>query len=182
MQRLKAFNMTELMLVMMILGVILVLTLPLAMNIKDDDKIFAGYKGKANKDIADASQYALLKNRAKSYSNIKMNDKDTGLPLTNDSQILREFLSSTISYKSKCQGFGNTEANCLKIAVADFENTYGLKIQNGEVIMFNYDNPGCVETACGRILVDMNGDKKPNTIGQDRYTFTLFRDRAVIDD
>lgn len=185
MQKLKAFNMTELMLVMMILGVILVLTLPLAMNIKDDDKIYAAYKGKAIKDVVDASEYALLKNRAKGFGNINIKpdgacpagecDGD-GYFLPNFA--LRKFFESAIAYKSECY-----QTDCLARNTGTIP---GVKIQNGSVITFRYV-PGCggvpAETVfdCGAIYIDMNGDKKPNETNKDAYVFRIYQDRVVLD-
>ena len=33
----------------------------------------------------------------------------------------------------------------------------------------------------GFIMIDMNGDKRPNTMCQDRYRFILYENRAILD-
>ena len=62
--------------------------------------------------------------------------------------------------------------------------TIGLRMKNGEVIMFESVSGNCDDSniPCFIVFVDMNGSKSPNIYGQDRYRFFVYRNNVVHDD
>ncbi len=187
MKRYKGFTFVELMLVLLVLGIIIMLTLPLLKNLKDDSKIYRAYMKKANQDVTDAVSMALIKNRAFTGFNAlrPLADLPAGMAgYTNDADGagIRTALSVAVAGRD-CEGTGCLTNNP---PVADAK---GLILPGKSVMMFEYnkvdeqkDAAGNVtqEATYGHIYIDMNGDKSPNEDCKDRYTFVLYNDRAVM--
>ena len=68
------------------------------------------------------------------------------------------------------------------IPIGDTASSVGLKMKNGEVVMFQEAVSGhCDESTipCFIVYVDMNGAKGPNLYGQDRYRYYVYKNDVV---
>ncbi len=103
---------------------------------------------------------------------------------------------------STCKSLGSTKApddepgnidcrNTLNPSAMKYSDvnspTKGIRMKNGEVIMFS--EAGLKITTCNDstipclfAYVDMNGKKDPNTNGQDRYRFKIYKNHVERDD
>ena len=177
MRKHKGFTFVELMLVLLVLGVIIMLTIPLLSNLKDDDKIYRAYMKKANQDVTDAVSMALIKNRLFTgfdrLGNIAAGVNTAGYTAT--AEGIRTALSVAVA-GTNCEGTG-----CL--ATPFVANAPGLILSGKSVMMFEYAYTAATateEATYGNIYIDMNGNKSPNENCKDRYTFELYNDRAVM--
>ncbi len=78
---------------------------------------------------------------------------------------------------SGCTNFLNFSGTPIN----DTNNSVGLKMKNGEVVMFQQVGPqSCVgDNPCFIVYVDMNGAKGPNLYGQDRYRYYVYKNDVV---
>lgn len=194
-----AFNFVELLLVLMILGVVAALSFPILQNIKDDEDIYQAYMKKAIQDVSDASIMALIRNRyLTDYGRLGlMGHAKNGNYYPRNSLGIRYAFNTIINGVEcgDCSGNANIpcrEESCLSAqfpaqgsASATKPDTPGI-IYGKSVMLFEYshavgvDDPAIPERF-GFIMIDMNGNKGPNTMCQDRYRFLLHRNRAVLD-
>ncbi len=185
----NGFNFVELLLVMMVLGVIMALTMPILTNLKDDDDFYRAYMKKANQDVMDMVSMTLVRNRMIGLTGFNKlgHLRLTGVPTTSsqkNSTYLRKIFSTGIRGEA-CDG-----AACLSSmdfaavsgdAITPSTNAKGLKLPGKAVIIFEYGYKaanGTQPAYYGHIYYDINGDKRPNKLCQDRYKFRLFKDSA----
>ena len=179
MKKYKGFTFVELMLVLLVLGIIIMLTIPLLKNLKDDQKIYRAYMKKANQDVTDAVSMAFIKNSALTgfdkLGNIGW--ADNAADYDANSLGIRTAITTAVNGKL-CAG-----KTCLNDPFV--EDAPGLILPGKSVMMFNYNYTAATaskEATYGFIYIDMNGDKSPNELCQDRYKFELYADRAVMVD
>lgn len=209
MKKLKAFTFVELLLVMLVLGIIISLTLPIVKNIKDDGDIYRAYMKKANQDVTDAINMIFIKEPV--FTGFHMFEDNPGSLTKfynaagdaandpNKTKWLRNAFNTGLNTQEckDCKDSANkstcsTDGNCTAI---DFQNAAGVAqgvtakpglVLNGKPIwLFSYgvDNNygGTGETIYGRIYVDMNKEKAPNTLCKDRYIFVIYNDRVAME-
>ena len=194
MRKHKGFTFVELMLVLLVLGVIIMLTIPLLSNLKDDDKIYRAYMKKANQDVTDAVSMALIKNRLfTGFDKLGSISGGTGTAdYRANSSGIRTALEVAIAGK-ECTGYSNSANvepcvdNSNKLVISESKtltnDTPGLILSGKSVMMFEYayeDATTTKEATYGFIYIDMNGNKSPNELCKDRYQFELYKDRAVM--
>ena len=202
MHKRKGFNMVELMLTMMLLGIIAALTLPLLKNLKDDDDVYRAYLKKANQDVTDIISMAFIKNKSKGIINFnrlgrKPHSSTTVLYPANATGLQELFLTAVKG--SKCTGtacLADLNFSCttedkkcpaskeVKTAVLSKTSPApGIKLQGKTILMFKWekitgtaDNPATF----GYVFFDINGDKGPNQLCKDRYKFQLLKNSAKL--
>ena len=178
MKRIKAFNIVELMMVMVVLGIIITLTMPLLRNLVQNEDIHRSYMKKANQDVTDAFEMGFLRN-----------------PTTRDmagvanATALRNIFNSAINGIA-CTGANGDPAQCTSetlTGVFAFNDVNGQNVVAGqpyvvtggkEVMAFVIQNPP-QNGINGFIYIDMNGHKQPNRMCQDRYRFIIQHDNTT---
>lgn len=185
MRKYSGFTFVELMMVLLVLGVIIMLTIPLLKNLKDDSKIYRAYMKKANQDVTDAVSMALIKNRLfTGFDRLGKVGKISGGTHTagydTNAEGIRTALSVAINGKN-CPLPDGTD--CLDTPFV--AGAPGLILSGKSVMTFEYKYAAATttkEATYGFIYIDMNGNKSPNELCKDRYKFELYKDRAVMVD
>ena len=201
--KIKAFTFVELLLVMLILGIIISLTLPIVKNIKDDGDIYRAYMKKANQDVTDAINMIFIK--VPDFTGFQ-SVKD-GITASYDARFtasnagLRYAFNKGLNTQS-CKDCN--EANPSECATNSDCTTHdfyvgntaqgvasnpGLVLNGKPIWLFKWDCPtgaACPtddanETYYGHIYVDMNKDKSPNKLCEDRFIFVVYNDRVAME-
>ncbi len=109
----------------------------------------------------------------------------------------RDVMTSRIKKAFVCDSNGNESGKCFPSPdeiellngaahhsgsyVAASAQTTSIVLENGSALAFYLDSPTCekvqhdLNNVCGWVLVDVNGGKKPNIVGEDIYLFYIFK-------
>ncbi|MCQ2958154.1 MAG: prepilin-type N-terminal cleavage/methylation domain-containing protein [Candidatus Gastranaerophilales bacterium] len=198
----KAFTFVELLMVMLILGIIITLTMPLLNNLKNDEDIYRAYMKKAIHDVTDATNMVFIRERyLTDFSENSLNKLCSIYGCTNladkyhdcnadcsSHQGLRAVYNLLAVPGAVCYGIG--EDDCFSAGITPMvqdggNNLPGIKNGSKSVMQFLY-NPqdtngdGVIDTF-GEIYFDVNGNKAPNQLCQDRYKFIIYLDKVAMD-
>ena len=76
----------------------------------------------------------------------------------------------------------NNTIKFLNGVTANINNTAGIMMLSGAQLKFVYSSPNCDNNGiCGYIMVDVNGFKPPNTIGQDVFLINIL-EKSIMPD
>lgn len=171
MTRKMGFTLAEVLITLGIIGVIAGLTIPALMNQTNK----AEYVSALKKSLSNLNQsYSMLKND--NGGSIK------SLCATNDSTCLANLFKPYLKYQSEVSGVPNSTnlPNCWDNAeMRDAtESHVCLVLNDGTAIDFDEEYSDC-NTICAIVNIDINGLKKPNKWGQDRYGFMMLDNNIV---
>lgn len=173
-KKLAAFTLAEVLIVLLITGVVASLVIPgIVQNIQN-----AEYKTAWKKTYADLEQATrmILLNNGGSFKNVCASDWDNN--------CLANFYKPHLNYTKSClsgQSFGNCWHNDGTIkyyngssAGTGWGEAAGIITSSGTLLFIGLSSNTCTDiignvSRCGGIKVDVNGFKKPNTIGKDIY-------------
>lgn len=157
----KGFTLSEVLLVLSVIGVVAALTIPTLVQKVSNDQLKTSWK-KAFSDISQAS--------------IKMTADNNG--------SLSGLFTNSNTMKDKFANYFNVVKNCGSGANAGcwhndsaWTNIQGnamttgnaaVVLNNGSLLLFQFGNTAC-SGACGWIGVDVNGYSKPNAVGKDIF-------------
>jgi len=183
-RKIKAFTLAETIITMAILGVIAAMTIPgLSMSMQKSEHV-SGMK-KAYSTIAQATTKMNFANDLANFTKF----------WTNDDVYWQEFTKQLNTMKI-CN---NNESGCFtkleikklngsSAGIFDGKN-YTVRTTDGYCYQYT---PGVVEAATygieekdaqkalGTFLVDVNGERNPNTIGRDLYFFIYVEDKGIV--
>lgn len=181
--RKAAFTLAEVLVALAIVGVVAAMVLPILIN-KSQEMEFHSALRKTFSDFSQATKQ-LVQDNGGSLSNVC---KDTYAH-----KCVRDWYAKYLSVQKQCR-LGSTEG-CWHTSVTLFnknaastwwtDDYYGLILTNGMLVRFigyasdciSYTGPG--HSICAYIMVDVNGFKKPNVIGEDIYIFELTKDNLL---
>jgi prepilin-type N-terminal cleavage/methylation domain-containing protein len=166
----KAFSIAEVLVTMMILGIIIVLTLPSVL------KMFSSKETAAWKRA-----YSVL-NSAGNRIVVEDNVFYKGLCSDNGHNCLRDNFAGQLSIVKSCDS-GSVLGNCWHNTGSVYLNQSpvtwdevrsGLVLNNGMLLSFTYEKSDCdamkgTLATCGSVIVDVNGFKSPNQWGRDIF-------------
>lgn len=184
----KAFTIAEILIVLGIIGIVANLTLPTILN----DAQEASFKNSWKKN------YSAFANATASI--INDNGGSFQSLITNEDESLRILYEPYLNVIEKCPGgssldkkcwhaqsnwklFNNSAISDSMAGEANFTSTTlaGDTLADGTFVRYtSYGNcNGPVYTGnCGYILIDVNGNKRPNTVGKDIYAIHLSTTKA----
>ena len=172
-KRNAAFTLAEVLITLGIIGVVAALTMPSLINRTQKQELVAQYK-KVYSVISQA-YLMILNDNGGSFDGLANSDndyidifskyiKDVKVCKTNE-EVTKCYLDS---YKHLDGGVVNTDVGTI------------LTTPDGATLRFNHSSSACTGTTelkepigCGRIRVDVNGVKKPNTVGYDIFDFYI---------
>ena len=190
MSRKHAFTLAEILITLTVIGVVAALTIPTLLQNTNQAELKTALK----RDFADLSQATnMIKNDA---GGTLVNAFRNGAGDTYDSENLKNAFKSKLSYIKECNststygggGTGTSAEGCWHLA---YQRWYlngspspsnsmlpGLILSNGILVAFSLEKSSCLEpagnyTRCGNISFDVNGFKKPNTLGKDIFQVSL---------
>lgn len=166
----KAFTLAELLITLAIVGVIAVLTVP---------NIIKNAQGRAQiallqstyGQLQDALKQVMLEQRVTDWSDVEFE-------LTNENDTVEmEFMKKYLSVINDC---GSSSAGCFAETYNEISrsrtrndflkgyNAFAL-LKNGAAVGFEAPDRNAYGPISGKILIDVNGAKKPNTLGRDLF-------------
>jgi len=185
--RLLAFTLAEVLITLGIIGIVAEMTIPTLMNNVQD----AQYKSALKKNFSVFSQiYLQIQTDGGTFQDGISACTDAATKHTCFKNIIKPYLkvvNDCDSNNSLGVCFPSTiyEMDRSVVPVGSFfdPGAAGLLLNDGTSVMIVLDGSDCPITRgtftgeCGWINVDVNGLKKPNTMGKDIYNFMFYKDR-----
>ncbi|MBR6163762.1 type II secretion system protein [bacterium] len=175
----NAFTLAEVLITLVIIGVIAAMTVPTLMNNTNNEEFVSKLK-KAYSTLAQATNQIIMEEgHVQSWGE--------------DSSVVHNFYKSKLINAKECgAGTGCFEQGKYKFLNGgttiqwddQMDDFYKLILADGIQIRFEPFNPACSDTSdragaenvCMFMEVDLNGMKKPNTVGRDVFVFLLKKD------
>lgn len=168
----KGFSLSEILLVLSVIGVVAALTIPTLLQKTSDAQLKAGWR----KTFADISQASMR-------LTLDSGGSLAGLFTTED--VMKDKFANYFSVLKNCSSGSNMGCwhndNSWKNINGNNMSETGssLVLINGSLLLFHVDNTACpVNSRCGWIAADVNGQSKPNVIGRDIFLAEI-RDNRV---
>jgi len=171
----KGFTLAEILITLTVIGVVAALTIPTLLQNTNLAELKTAWK----KSYADMSQAVMQM------------VNDNGGDLSNayaDSNAFKNALTGKLSYIKTCNtyesGCWHSDNNWYGLSGAPrslgFSMT-GIITSDGKLIAMTYDTPACTGLwgYCGYVNVDVNGFKKPNTVGKDIFGLKVYKDKIL---
>lgn len=178
MNKLKAFNMVEIMIVVCLLVTTVILCLPTIFNNSKEAKIIAGWKrlyteAETNFEVFNVSDAELIRSICKS----DVEDKEPEIFKIISPYLNVDMSKSTKNLKSYHYRFKNGAQVPMQSAV--FTKFFSYQ-ENGNVVGFKWISCDCSEAKpCAAALFDMNGTNPPNRIGKDIFGIYIYKNRIA---
>jgi len=167
-KKLIAFSLAEVLVTLLIIGVIASLVVPALINETKEAEFHTAWK-KAYSDIEQVTRRIVMDNSGGILSQCNI--------FPNKNECLRDYFLNYFNYTKKCD-YACYGSNCwhysnswkmLNDSPAGAACGASAILTNGNLLHFHLSNSG----NGGWILVDINGFKKPNTIGKDIFGISL---------
>lgn len=162
----NGFTLAEVLIVIGIIGIIANMTIPTLVKDTQNKALKVTWK-KAYSVLSQATLMVLNENAG------------TLANLCTNSDCIRDVYSEYLPTIKKCNdgtsgcffAWGEPWYYMSKATVGGWGSDSGAILRDGVVVNYAYFNPNCNSWAneCGNIYVDVNGSKKPNTIGKDIF-------------
>lgn len=88
--------------------------------------------------------------------------------LCNSNDCFRDLYAQKLSIISTC-----TEGNIEQCWHKKVEQASAMSLTNGMLVLFRETDPSCTNQTCGKLYVDINGFKAPNSLGADIIGFNI---------
>lgn len=166
--KVPAFTLSEVLLVLSVIGVVAALTVPTLVQKVSDVQYKVAWK-QAFSDFSQATS-RLIQDNGGSLKNTFTN-----------SDNLRDRYLPYLQYVKTCPEGATNGGNCFVSGIKYFDGTScvdwggsGMILNNGSWVKFELWDTPCLRTsgtltACGIIDIDINGPKPPNTWGKDIF-------------
>ncbi len=177
----KGFTLAEILLALSIVGIIAVLTVPVFMG-SYKEKIYASSLKKTYTEITTAITALLADEQAGDNQNFY--NTSAGVSNSSYNSGAQYFLDNYFKLVKNTTKCSNTSNPCYKAG------TYHNKAGNNGTLSSDYKcaliSTGalvCMKVTGGRayIVVDVNGKRSPNTVGEDVFSFYIQPDGTVVD-
>lgn len=166
----KGFTLSEVLLVLSVIGVVAALTIPALVQKVSDDQYKVAWK-KAFSQISQATNM-IITNNSGSFMN---------LCADSDDNCLRDKFLQNMSAIKTCDK-GLTFNNCWMSTNPGATAASGMVLNDGSALIVRFESNSCSYTAinrCAWFMVDVNGNKPPNKMGQDTFGGIFYRDRVA---
>ena len=178
----KGFTLAEVLITLVIIGVIAALTIPALMNKTNEQETVVAVK-KAYSVISQAYQRVIAENGEINPQNLFSEDSKR-------SEFVGKLFAKQMNVQKVCGLSTNEDCFALETykyfdgvefsAFNEAGNDYKFRLSDGMsvgIYIFsdyeNYGNSDMLSSIIGYAYFDVNGDKKPNTLGKDTFTFLL---------
>ncbi len=183
------FTLSEVLITLVIIGIISAMVIPVIHSYFEEQKNIAAWK-RAYSNIAAATQLVTMESGT----------MENLCPSWDDNCLMEKY-STKLNFMKKCleaENLGNCwHNNDNSATMYDGEGINwwttcsGLILSDGSFVNFNFRDATCSESkgsyeTCGYILIDVNGFKKPNSVGKDIFQIYLLKNsikpRGSLDD
>lgn len=175
------FTLAEVLITLVIIGVIAAITVPSLINKTNNQETVSRLK-KAYSTMAQATNRIIMEEGTPKSSSATSED-GWAYSSENMYNLYKKYLHNAKECGSSTGCFTQGEYKHLNgTPHADFdtyEDRSRLVLSDGTQVMFQKNSPTCSNTVdgatnrCALIWVDLNGAKKPNTIGRDLFFFVI---------
>ncbi|MDD3149530.1 MAG: prepilin-type N-terminal cleavage/methylation domain-containing protein [Candidatus Gastranaerophilales bacterium] len=191
----KAFTLAETLIVIAIIGIIASIVTPMLFGTTSDAELKAAWK-KSYSDLSQATQLIAVDNGgslAGAFLGDEAGSEDLKNAYASKLNIIKD-CSGTSTYGGT--GSGASAEGCWHEGTNSWYflngtgrgsfNQPGLILNNGSLIHFIINKSDCSYVAgdytrCGWICIDVNGFKKPNTIGKDIFYVSIILNTLIPD-
>lgn len=182
----KAFTLAEVLITLGIIGVVAALTIPTLMNQTNNAEMVTGLK-KAYSSLSQATQLAVMENG----DSVNWDRNNIDVDCVN---LIYSYLKPHLQIAKDCE---NNKTGCwaptknLNNVNSSYTLPYGFganalrifSLSDGMNVVLNvwgnYGELGVNDSDVVSFAVDVNGDKKPNTLGKDVFFFVLTNNKLV---
>lgn len=179
----KGFTLSEVLLVLSVIGVISALTIPTLIQKVSDDQYKTAWK--KNFSVLNQAAMQIIANNGSLVSGTS-----AGLSAINSNTMKNE-LSKYISTLKTCNN-GQSFGDCWHSSwgrldgTTDTDGNFSGMIFSDGTLLITWIHDSCtwaikagVSNSCGWMKIDVNGFKSPNTIGKDIFLIGVFDDRIL---
>ena len=192
MRKRKAFTLAEMLIVIAIIGIIASVVTPMLFGTTSDAVLKAAWK-KSYSDLTQATMMIVADNGgslAGAFPGDVAGTEDFKNAFASKLNIIKD-CSGSSTYGGSGTGAGADgcwhstgtgnwyflNGKTISAGGSGVCNS-GLILNNGSLIYFGIDNSNCSQTAgdytrCGYVIIDVNGFKKPNTVGKDIFAVNI---------
>lgn len=193
----SGFSLAELLLTLTIIGVIASEVIPIVINDVQEAELRIAWK-KTFSNLTQATMFILQDNT----NNLEYAFDTSGKTNATASENYKNTYASRLHILKNCKGTaawggtgtGASAEGCWHVGAGSWYFLYGgtldsrdhpgLVLADGTLVRFYMDRSNCTYavgtyTRCGLISVDVNGFKKPNTIGKDIFTVSVTKNGIV---
>lgn len=178
-QRTFAFTLAEVLITLGIIGVVAAMTIPTLMNNTNNSEFYTAAK-KAYSDIANATSKMVADNSGCIWD---LSSTDTAQLSLNMKEAYKQYLSQVQEGSIdtiRSIGYYGYKSSTFVIDSTLATNRYALVLKNGMIFRFSsqvncsYALPNSTYL-CGDIILDVNGNNKPNMFGKDVYDILIVK-------
>ena len=175
----NGFTLAEVLITLVIVGVVAALTIPTVIN----TYVESSTVGKVKKGLSILGQ---AKRLAEAQNGSIIGWDFEGSDNAQDSNKFWRYLKPHLSVVKECD-YGSNPADCSVSTLKGLSTSnnyafwgyYKFILSDGSVMWFRISGPKCsstvqnVDNVCAIFFYDINGDKKPNTIGKDVFSYNM---------
>ena len=173
MKKKKAFTLSEVLIVLAIIGVVAALTMPMLMNNYQKTQQIVGLK-KTYSQITDAIDRLMIDENVEKFSETTLHDQSTADP--------KAFFKKYFRVSKFCDD--KTFESCFPTVTSLDKNTSGnpangincVVVKDGTSICLKISDSGNYPPV---FTIDTNGLSKPNIAGRDVFSFSVYYDGSV---
>lgn len=177
-----AFTLAEVLITLGVIAVVCALTIP-SLVANHREKTTVTRVKQAYRVLSEAYELAVIKDdrTPKFWGMSEMYDVNSHIAFANR-------LKPYLKLSKDCVGmsYSDVRKNCYADYIIAIPSHYAnVVLNNGTVVSFRTWFKGCnknygnIKNACGQISVDVNGNKKPNLGGEDRFLFYFTDDKGL---
>ena len=178
----KAFTLSEVLIALTVIGVIAALTVP-ALVQKTQKQEFVSALQKAYSTLSQAANMIIAE-----HGSPRADQEGWASSGQNIYNMYKKYTAGTkecgtgtecLTQLETGKGFKYLNSNSTLNWYNSDPSRYKLVLADGTQVMFGYYRSDCQQTNwgsnkyCAEILVDVNGNKKPNTLGRDAFAFVV---------
>lgn len=166
----KAFTLSEVLLVLSVIGVVAALTMPTLVQKISDDQYKTAWK-KSFSEISQAVNMIALDNGGSLQGICAANDDD---------YCFRNIMNKKLNFIKTCDVSQLVTSGCLNADNPTYGSGTGGVLNSGTSIVMNHEYNICDSTRdnsskhCAHLVVDINGLKPPNIFGKDKFGLFIF--------
>lgn len=181
----KGFTLSELLLSLVIIGVVATLTVPVLLN-NVHNKTFVSQIKNMSATIEQLAQDELIAHRTRDLSDTDFGDPEK---LLSDKHFFIAKSCTSDESLTKCWKTNATGKDKIQYKFLNRQNM-GINVGGRTIVlkngvMFRYSEPTGDEKTSGdvvcKILMDVNGNDKPNIVGRDLFGFYITNKGKVVD-
>ena len=176
----KAFTLNELLIAIAIIGVILIIAIPIVYSHFNKKSQVVGLQ-RAYTAVTNAVKLMLIDERVKSISksSLYVDAAEDTVENTAGKFLKKYFTVTRDCGTAPGDCFANSYSNLIKepVALPDSGKSYCVKTSMGSSICIEPPD----EAIAARVLVDVNGESRPNVAGRDLFLFYIYKDGFIGD-